>query len=156
MEISISLPLDNDGFLRRECPTCDQEFKWHSGPASQDAELHADPATYFCPLCGEPADPDSWWTQSQLDLAEAAAVAAATQELDEDFGAMIKDLNRGTSMVTFSLSGHIDPPDEPMPLTEPDDMEIIASPCHSYEPVKVPVELAGPFYCLVCGAAFAV
>ena len=46
--------------------------------------------------------------------------------------------------------------DAPAPLVEPNDMEIVASPCHAYEPVKVPQELRGPFFCLVCGAEFAV
>jgi len=26
-ELSMSIPLDEDGFLRRECPTCEREFK---------------------------------------------------------------------------------------------------------------------------------
>ncbi len=26
--LEISMPLDSDGFLRRECPTCEREFKW--------------------------------------------------------------------------------------------------------------------------------
>ena len=24
----MEIPLDSDGFLRRECPTCEREFKW--------------------------------------------------------------------------------------------------------------------------------
>ncbi|MFE2961140.1 hypothetical protein [Nocardia tengchongensis] len=44
----------------------------------------------------------------------------------------------------------------PPAMTEPNDMQIIASPCHDYEPVKVPDERGGPFYCLVCGAAYMV
>jgi hypothetical protein len=35
-------------------------------------------------------------------------------------------------------------------------MVIVASPCHSYEPVKLPEDHTGPLYCLVCGSAFAV
>ena len=41
----------------------------------------------------------------------------------------------------------------PDSLIEPDDMVIIAGPCHSWEPVKVAEEATAPFYCLVCGAA---
>ena len=26
--IEMSLPLDSDGFLRRQCPACEREFKW--------------------------------------------------------------------------------------------------------------------------------
>lgn len=49
-----------------------------------------------------------------------------------------------------------DIPDVPGTLVEPNDMQIIAPPCHPYEPVKVPDSLAGPFHCLICGQKFAV
>ena len=41
----------------------------------------------------------------------------------------------------------------PAPLVEPNDMLIIESPCHPWEPVKVPQARAGssPLFCLVCG-----
>lgn len=44
MEIQVSLPLDNDGFLRRECPHYMQQFKWHHGPANEEAEAAESPA----------------------------------------------------------------------------------------------------------------
>jgi hypothetical protein len=28
VSIPMSLPLDGDGFLRRECPKCERQFKW--------------------------------------------------------------------------------------------------------------------------------
>ena len=30
IEIPVTMPLDGDGFLRRECPTCEEEFKWYA------------------------------------------------------------------------------------------------------------------------------
>jgi hypothetical protein len=44
----------------------------------------------------------------------------------------------------------------PTPLVEFDDMLIIESPCHAWEPVKVMQERAdsGPIFCLVCGESF--
>jgi hypothetical protein len=33
---------------------------------------------------------------------------------------------------------------------------IVASPCHAYEPVKVPEAATGPLHCLVRGQPFAV
>ena len=30
IRVPVSLPLDSDGFLRRECPTCEREYKWFS------------------------------------------------------------------------------------------------------------------------------
>ncbi len=54
--LSMSLPLDGDGFLRRECPTCEREFKWLPSPqhGEGDAAAASDepaPERYFCPYC---------------------------------------------------------------------------------------------------------
>ncbi|MFF0310586.1 hypothetical protein ACFYSC_24405 [Streptosporangium sp. NPDC004379] len=151
MEISVKFPLDSDGFLRRECPNCEQQFKWHYGPANEEAEKQTPPVVYYCPLCGRPAGLDEWWTQEQLDyshgFAEPAAIRFALDELTSVFKRnkyiKIKPNNVGL-------------PEVPVSLVEPDDMQIVASPCHSYEPVKVPNGLTEPIYCLLCGAPFGV
>lgn len=49
-----------------------------------------------------------------------------------------------------------DVPAPPPPMVEPNDMQIIAPPCHPFEPVKVPDGDQGPFHCLLCGDKFAV
>jgi len=154
VDISVSFPLDSDGFLRRECPNCSRQFKWHHGPANEEAESHPDPASYTCPLCGQPAGPNDWWTPEQLDYAQGVAAPAALQLVQDE----LTQAFRGAAgkFLKFRASSSSDLPDEPMPLTEADDMVIIASPCHSYEPVKVPEDALGPFHCLVCGAQFAV
>lgn len=152
MDTSVSLPLDSDGFLRRECPHCEQQFKWHHGPANEEAETLADPLTYFCPLCGEPAGHDAWWTKEQLAYSEGAAAPALMRYvLDELAGAL-----RGNKNITFKPGNGSDMPDVPASLTEPDDMRIVASPCHGYEPVKVPDNPSDTLHCLLCGNAFAV
>jgi hypothetical protein len=62
---------------------------------------------------------------------------------------------RGNKHLTFRPGSGTDVPDVPASLSEPDDMRIVVSPCHSYEPIKVPDHLSGPFRCLIYGAAFA-
>jgi hypothetical protein len=47
-------------------------------------------------------------------------------------------------------------PEVPAALAEPSDMQIIASPCHSCEPVKIPDDASGPFPCLICREQFAI
>ncbi|WP_198597955.1 hypothetical protein [Blastococcus atacamensis] len=63
---------------------------------------------------------------------------------------------RGNKHLTFKPGDGRDVPDPPSALTERDDMRIVASPCHDYEPVKVPDDVDGPLHCLVCGNAYAV
>jgi endogenous inhibitor of DNA gyrase (YacG/DUF329 family) len=149
--IQVSLPLDSDGFLRRECPRCRRQFKWHSGPANEEAESHSRPSAYSCPLCGQPAADDSWNTAEQADLIERAAAPIALGLVQDELEAMFRgmrgfEFKRGNGVVA-------DPAD---PLVEADDMTIVTSPCHGYEPVKVPDEHTGALYCLICGSAFAV
>ncbi|MEW1734334.1 hypothetical protein AB0346_00075 [Nocardia beijingensis] len=83
---------------------------------------------------------NEWMTSEQLAFAQAEVMPKLMRQLaDEMPGLTITDS-----------------PSTPPALTEPNDMQIIASPCHDYEPVKVPDERKAPFYCLVCGAAYAV
>lgn len=152
IEVEVSLPLDADGFLRRECPHCMQEFKWHNGPANEEAEQQPPPSAYHCPLCGQPAAVESWYTQEQVRLIESIAEPQVMRAVEDEIEAMF----RGMKGVTYKRGQGSPPSEVADPLVEPDDMTIIASPCHSYEPVKVPDDASGPFHCLVCGSAFAV
>jgi len=154
MDISTSLPLDNDGFLRRQCPHCDSQFKWHDGPANEEAEQAASPAAYHCPFCGLPAEGDRWFTDDQVEYIDGIAMPAILRHADD----VIRDaLTRLSSKhLKVTSTGHLNTPDEPDALVEPDDMVIVVSPCHAHEPMKVPEDACGPFYCLVCGEPFAV
>lgn len=70
VSFGITIPLDSDGFLRRECPTCERQFKWRSSEAEAEEVVEsADDVGYFCPYCGVQAPTDSWLTQAQPALA---------------------------------------------------------------------------------------
>lgn len=150
ISVSVSLPLDNDGFLRRECPNCEQEFKWFS---HAEGDPDAEPVSqYFCPLCGVAADLGSWWTPEQLEYAQRIA----GPELDRIVQDTVRDAFKGTKGLSFkpnrNFSFGIETPE---PLTEADDMIIVEPPCHPNEPLKVPADAANNVHCLVCGTAFA-
>ncbi|NEE03851.1 hypothetical protein [Phytoactinopolyspora halotolerans] len=150
IRVSVSLPLDSDGFLRRECPTCEREFKWFShDEGDTDAEL-AD--QYFCPLCGVSADTDSWWTPAQLDHAQGMA----GPQIDQIVQDSMADMFKGAKNIEFKPNRNfsLDLP-TPEPLHEPDDMVIVEPPCHPNEPVKVPEDSTGHIHCLICGEPFA-
>lgn len=151
IEVSVDFPSDSDGFIRRECPHCLRQFKWHDGPANEEAERHPEAELYSCPLCGQSAEVDPWNTQEQVDLVEQMAMPQIMRHVNEDLDAMFRRMKG----ITYTRSAD-EYPDESVPLTEPDDMMIVASPCHGYEPVKVPEDHTGPLHCLVCGAPFTV
>lgn len=150
--VSVSLPLDDDGFLRRECPRCVREFKWFThGDGDPDAELAEQ---YFCPLCGAASGADEWWTPAQLEYAQAMA----SPDIEQFVNDSIRDALQGSKYLRVSPGSGVDMDIEtPEPLIEPNDMVIVESPCHPNEPLKVPDEVVDvPIHCLVCGAAFAV
>jgi len=72
----MTLPLDSDGFLRRECSTCEREFKWY---VSRDAEGEPVPVGgYYCPYCAIQAPSDRWFTPAQVELARNTVVRPAS------------------------------------------------------------------------------
>lgn len=148
---SVQFPLDDDGFLRRECPHCLQQFKWHHGPTADRPEGgEADPAVYYCPRCGASAAHDRWWTQEHLAFMEESVAGPALCEAADE----IEKTFRGIKGLTYK-SGQLDQPEPPAALHEPNDMTILAPPCHPWEPLKVPEEATARVYCLICGEPFA-
>ncbi len=150
MSTSISIPLDSDGFLRRECPNCEEQFKWRPSQ-DDDPEPVETVDQYFCPLCGQPAGIDAWWTPQQLEYAQAAVMPEAMRQVQDAFGHAL----RGSKNLKFKASSDIGDTPVPAALHEPDDMVIVEPPCHPEEPVKVAEKAASPFHCLVCGESFA-
>lgn len=147
---SIQIPLDDDGFMRRQCPHCLRKFKWHHGSTADRPEGIADPPYYHCPLCGESAGPDEWWTKEQVTFAEQALEGHAIREATD----MLRETFQGAKGWTHRPS-YDDEPAYPAALHEPNDMIIVASPCHPWEPVKVPEKAASQVSCLICGKIFA-
>lgn len=138
--MNIPIPLDSHNFLRRECPSCEKQFKWYSGSYGEEAETsQIDPLTYFCPLCGVPAANDQWWTKEQLKYARDRAMPSILEQLSAETG--------------FRLEPSTSIPDA---MTEPDDMVIVKSPCHELEPIKIPLDYTAILYCLICGSYFSV
>lgn len=145
-QTSMSVPLDRDGFLRRECPTCEQEFKVfaHQGEGEEAEAQNPQPGGYFCPYCAIQAQPDAWFTKAQL--------AKARSILMEEFvGPKLQNFKRGldgTSGVSVDLQLDHEPAAE---LTESDDMRRVAFACHPQTPVKIGEEYWGEARCFICG-----
>jgi hypothetical protein len=152
VEVSIEVPLDDDGFLRRQCSTCEQQFKWFAHNEGDSDTEHVE--QYFCPLCGAGADVDEWSTPAQVEYAVNASGPTLDQHLQESIGEAFKAM-KGTVGFKPDPNFSLDLP-APEPLTEPNDMVAVIAPCHPNEPVKVPGDSLSRVHCLICGQLFAV
>ena len=130
---TVALPLDADGFLRRECPSCEQESKWIVSETSDPAPALG----YACPYCTERASPDLWFTKAQAEF--------LTRTAGHEFLGPMLDQFKGSG---FKVTK--DPP--PTPLTEINDMRRVDFDCHPQEPIKVRDDWASPVHCIICAA----
>jgi endogenous inhibitor of DNA gyrase (YacG/DUF329 family) len=146
----MSLPLDSDGFLRRECPTCERQFKWLISASEEDVAPVPE-GGYFCPYCALQASADMWWTPAQLELATSIATQEVVKPELEKFARNIRDMSRHSGGF-ISADVKTDLPPEADPLVEVDDMRRVDFPCHPNEPVKVLDTWAGEVHCLICGS----
>jgi hypothetical protein len=140
---SISIPLDSEGFLRRECPTCEREFKWL--PSEDEESATPDPSGYYCPYCGVQAK-RGWLTKPQAEAARAAVMRDVVDPMLDDFADNLGRSSSGTFKVNVNRQRSPQPPE----LSEPDDMRRIDFPCHPSEPLKVLEDWTGPLHCLIC------
>lgn len=149
VSLPISLPLDDDGFLRRECPTCEREFKCLVAQGEDEA-TPALAGGYFCPYCAVQVPPDAWWTKAQLKLVEATAygevIAPELRKLKRDMDRMNR---RSGGFISMSMEIS-EEPEEPE-LSEVNDMRRVDFTCHPDEPVKVFENWDSAVHCIVCG-----
>ena len=152
MEVSVEIPADIDGYVSRECPACEGRFKWFVGRLSEAPDDWVDPDSYHCPRCGTASDTDDFLTQDQLGYAQEIALQQFSPEVDQ----MLDDAFRGASseFVSIERTGNTDLGSNPVPPDEPNDMMAVASPCHPFEPVKIPEDWNDTIHCLVCGSPF--
>lgn len=147
--ISVGIPLDEDGFVLRECPACEREFRWHIS-ADEDEGLPAPTDGYSCPYCGKQASPDSWFTTAQADFLTATALHEMVgPQLDEMLGGLARD----SGLLRIEVTGSVGD-EKPPPLDENFDAKIrrVEFSCHPTEPVKVDLDWQDPVHCLICGS----
>lgn len=147
-ELEINLPLDEDGYLRRQCPICGREFKWLNSDQDESGDVGI-PSEYFCPYCGVPAPPDEWWTQEQLTLIEGTVMDQVVEPGLDGLREQMANLGKQSGGL-ISAELHVDRDETPV-LEESDDMVRIDFGCHPHEPVKIVETWTEPIHCLSCG-----
>jgi hypothetical protein len=145
-QLQVAIPLDDDGFIRRMCPSCDREFK-DLASLNEGQQTPEPSGGYYCPYCGLQAG--EWWTSEQSSHILALL---GSEVIEPELRQLERDVERAsTGLLRFSVD--ISVPDPPAgEMTEPNDMRRVDFPCHPDEPVKVLDAWSRPVYCRVCGA----
>ncbi|MHA2023241.1 MAG: hypothetical protein ACTSWQ_06235 [Candidatus Thorarchaeota archaeon] len=167
--LNVSIPLDDDRFLRRECPQCMQEFKVQMSPedlrnlAEQGIEsfLTDDESDktddteeiteFFCPYCGQVAPTTHWWTQEQLSYMQVYAKNIMAKIVNEQ---LIKPMKRSfaksSGPISISFKSSEMEYEEPWISDEVNDMRVFDLPCCN-EKLKVIEDWRKNVVCYYCG-----
>lgn len=159
----VSLPVDSQGFVRRECPHCRRQFKARGGPEDgatvqrclsqhllfeNDHEVSVDDAMFFCVYCGQEAPSDEWCTPQQRAWMEKVADVLAKEIQYELMQYPMRTLSQNPAPTFVAVP----PPDDlPEMRAEEDDMRRTSFFC-CVEDVKVEHHWVQPVYCPRCGA----
>jgi uncharacterized Zn-finger protein len=150
--INISLPTDNEGFLRRECPYCKRQFKLiiqsTDEEVSGDSGSEGDEKDIYCPYCGQSADRNSFWTEEQVRFMRETATQKVVAPMVDEFGDKLEKMSRKTDFIKFKAERT--QTKRPVISPEPDDMIRMRPPCCG-EDVKIEEDWEGPIHCVICG-----
>src|SRR5438309_1516093 len=103
VSIPMSLPFDSDRFLRRECPTCEREFKWLPTRSGEEGIPTPD-GGYFCPYCAVQASANAWFTKAQRELAKAKAYNQVMRPELDKLQRRLEGFNQSAGLVRVSGS----------------------------------------------------
>lgn len=171
MQIELSIPLDSDGYLRRECPFCRKQFKVlipedeRENLASraiqdhlpEDLEVdtvddeHVDQGTLVCPYCGQEHSVRAWWTQEQIEFFTQHARKIAHEIIQQTLGKSLRNLQRSSGgLISVEVETDFDALGEPIIAPDPDDMTLFALPCCE-RAIKIEDDWPGTIHCPYCG-----
>ncbi len=159
----VMLPVDSQGFLRRECPGCRRQFKVKGGPCDgatvqrhlgrhltfqNPHEIAWDDGETFCPYCGRGAPMDAWCTPQQRAWLERVAKVLNEAIRFEQIAYPFRTLSRNPSVTYVAV-----PPPDRLPEMRPEDDDMRR---HSFlccvEEVKVELHWSQPVHCPGCGS----
>lgn len=172
IEVSVSFPLDDEGFLRRECPFCRKDFKVlftkeelgslaqegidsfmieHQEKVNLDEDVQGK-AEYFCPYCGQKAPKDSWWTQEQLAYINMFVKNIIARIVNENLiGPLKRNFGHQSSgPISISFKGQEMEQQEPWISPEVNDMDEFDLPC-CHRKIKIEDSNIGCIHCFFCG-----
>lgn len=159
----VMLPVDSQGFLRRECPACRRQFKVRSGPEDgatiqrylgrhllfeNDHEISRDDVECYCVYCGRGAPSDEWCTPQQRAWMEKVADVLAHEIRREQWQYPWRRLCDPLAPDSLAVPS---PERLPEMRAEPDDLRRTSFFCCA-EDAKVDAGWSQPLFCPRCGS----
>ena len=145
--LHVSIPLDEDGFLRRECPECQREFKLQ---VTSDEESEHTVEKLFCPYCGASATLEHWHTKAQVAYFQDKVFA---EVIYPQLGKLENSLRRlETRDGLFSIKVDLKKPPKKTPQIAPEsnDMRLVRFTCCG-ETIKILEDWEDQIHCVICG-----
>lgn len=141
---TVTIPLDAQNFLRRECPYCNREFKIKK----EDHDILDISKEYWCPYCGQSADNNKWWTQEQINFINKIASNVLGDIINKELIKPLKQLNDHSSGIKVKLH-EIERKNE---IINPDinDMKVVYLPC-CRKTIKIDETWNKTTHCFFCG-----
>lgn len=117
----VEIPLDEDGYLGRQCPSCRQIFRIESG----DYEALPEDSRLYCVYCGHVDDHSEFLTEQQQARLERVMLDAGNQLVDDILGEAFRDLARTTANNNFLTVTYRSAPFYPQPLPGIDEEKLV-------------------------------
>lgn len=84
-KIAVEMPIDDDGFFGRQCPSCSQIYRlWHEDYRKLKAE-----SVLHCVYCGQRGEPNDFMTEQQLERLTRPVGDMAMQMIADAFGSAL-------------------------------------------------------------------
>lgn len=144
MEMQISIPLDEDGFIEMECDYCKNRFMLHESVYSDDANLH-----FFCPVCGLPNDINTFYCPEVLELAQQKVLNYAVDEFQRQLGPAMKKFNKN-GFIKMSLTTPKREPEKEL-YTPVNEYVLFHQDCCGVEVKALELDTQIGIYCPICG-----
>ena len=144
MEMKMSIPLDNDGFVEMECDYCENRFMLHESVYSSEKTLH-----FFCPICGLPNSINTFFCPEVLEAAQRKAINKIYDELQRELGPISKQINK-SGFVKMRIKQNAKEPDKEL-FAPANDYVLFHQKCCNIVTKATEFDICIGLYCPICG-----
>ena len=146
ISISVSIPLDDDGFIEMECDYCKNRFMLHQSVYSDESNLH-----FFCPICGLPNDTNTFYCPEVLEALHQKAINYMNNEIQRQLGPSIRKLNK-SGLIKMSLKTPKQEPEKEL-YTPANEYVLFHQHCCGVDVKTLDLDVQIGLYCPICGGS---